>query len=45
MEITTLIIALVLAFIAFKVLMGIVRIGAVIAIVVAAAWFLNGGMA
>ncbi|MCT2558716.1 hypothetical protein N0B51_06960 [Tsuneonella sp. YG55] len=43
MDIVTIIIALALIFIAWKVLMGIVKFGAIILIVVAAAWFLTQG--
>ena len=45
MDIVTIVVALVLAFIAWKVLTGIIKIGAILAVVVLAAWFLtNGGM-
>ena len=43
MSIATIIIALVLIFIAWKVLMGVVKVGAILLIVVAAAWFLTQG--
>lgn len=43
MSIATIIIALVLIFIAWKVLMGVVKVGAILLIVVAAAWFLSQG--
>jgi hypothetical protein len=43
MEIATIVIALVLAFIAWKVLMGIVKFGAIVLILAAAAWFLTSG--
>ncbi|MGB3710416.1 MAG: hypothetical protein WA985_01880 [Erythrobacter sp.] len=45
MELITIIIALVLAFIAFKFLMGLLRIGIVIAILVIGAIVLFGGFA
>ena len=45
MDIVTIVVALVLAFIAWKVLTGIIKIGAILVVVVLAAWFLtNGGM-
>ena len=45
MDIVTIVVALVLAFIAWKVLTGILKIGAILVVVVLAAWFLtNGGM-
>ena len=45
MDIVTIVVALVLAFIAWKVLTGILKIGAILAVVVLAAWFLtNGGL-
>ena len=43
MEIGTIIVALVLIFIAWKVLMGLVKFGAIALIVVAALWFLSQG--
>ena len=43
MEIAAIIVALVLIFIAWKVLMGVVKVGAILLIVVAAAWFLSQG--
>jgi hypothetical protein len=43
MDIVTIIVALALIFIAWKVLMGIVKFGAIILIVVAAAWFMTSG--
>ncbi|MGB3807386.1 MAG: hypothetical protein WA936_09315 [Erythrobacter sp.] len=45
MELITIIIALVLAFIAFKFLMGLLRVGIVIAILVVGAIVLFGGFA
>ena len=42
-SIVTIIVALVLAFIAWKVLMGVVKFGAIILIVVAAIYFLSQG--
>ncbi|MEW4447886.1 hypothetical protein [Qipengyuania sp. JC766] len=46
MDIVTIIVALVLIFIAWKVLMGLVKFGAIALIVVAAIWFLSSaGMA
>ena len=46
MEITTILIALVLAFLAWKVLVGIVKFGAIAVIVIAALYFLSqGGLA
>ncbi|MBX9896289.1 MAG: hypothetical protein K2Y17_00010 [Qipengyuania sp.] len=45
MEIATVIVALVLVFIAWKVLTGIVKFGLIALVVVAAIWFLTqGGM-
>ena len=45
MDIVTIVVALVLAFIAWKVLTGILKIGAILVVVVFAAWFLtNGGL-
>ena len=45
MDIVTIVVALVLAFIAWKVLTGIIKIGAILVVVVLAAWFLtNGGL-
>ena len=45
MDIVTIVVALVLAFIAWKVLTGILKIGAILVVVVLAAWFLtNGGL-
>ena len=45
MDIVTILIALVLAFIAWKVLMGVIKFGAIALIAVAALWFLSqGGM-
>ncbi len=43
MSIVTIIVALALIFIAWKVLMGIVKFGAIILIVVAAIYFLSQG--
>jgi hypothetical protein len=43
MSIATILIALVLAFIAWKVLSGIIKFGAIILIVVAAIWFASQG--
>ncbi len=46
MSIATILIALVLVFIAWKVLMGVVKFGAIALIAVVAIWFLaNGGFA
>ncbi|GMM94443.1 hypothetical protein [Qipengyuania sp. MTN3-11] len=46
MDIVTILVALVLIFIAWKVLMGVIKFGAIALIVVAAIWFLStGGMA
>ena len=45
MDIVTIIVALVLIFIAWKVVKGVVKFGLIALIVVAAVWFLaNGGM-
>ena len=45
MEITTIVVALVLIFIAYKVLSGIVKFGLIALVIVAAIWFLTqGGM-
>ena len=45
MEITTVIIALVLIFIAWKVLSGIIKFGLIAVVIAAAIWFLTqGGM-
>ena len=45
MEITTIIVALVLIFITWKVLSGIIKFGLIALVVVAAIWFLTqGGM-
>ena len=43
MSVATVLIALVLAFIAWKVLTGVIKIGAILLIVVAAAWFASQG--
>ncbi|MGB7406925.1 MAG: hypothetical protein WA908_00315 [Pontixanthobacter sp.] len=43
MDIATIIIALILVFIAWKVLMGIVKFGAIAVIVIAAIYFLSTG--
>lgn len=43
MDIVTIIIALVLVFIAWKVLMGFVKFGAIVAIIIAAIYFLSTG--
>ncbi|MGN3973156.1 hypothetical protein [Tsuneonella sp. SYSU-LHT278] len=43
MDIVTIIIALVLIFIAWKVLMGIVKFGAIALILIAAVWFITSG--
>lgn len=43
MSIVTILVALVLAFIAWKVLMGVVKFGAIVLILAAAAWFLTSG--
>lgn len=43
MDIVTILVALVLAFIAWKVLMGLVKFGAIIVIVIAAIWLLSSG--
>lgn len=43
MEIGTIIVALILIFIAWKVLVGLVKIGAIALIVVAAIWFFSQG--
>ncbi len=43
MDIVTIIVALVLVFIAWKVLMGIVKFGAIALIIVAAIYFLSTG--
>ena len=43
MSITTILIALVLAFIAWKVLSGIIKFAAIILIAVAAVWFASQG--
>ena len=43
MTITTIIVALVLVFIAWKVLMGLVKFGAIALIVIAAIYFLSQG--
>lgn len=45
MSIATIVIALVLCFIAWKVLMGVVKFGAIAVILLAAVWFMSqGGM-
>lgn len=44
MDIVTVIIALVLAFIAFKVLMGLVRVGAIILIIGVVVYLLSQGV-
>ena len=45
MSVATIVIALVLIFIAFKVVKGVIKFGLIALIVVAAIWFLgNGGM-
>lgn len=43
MSIATIVIALVLIFIAWKVLMGVVKFGAIAVILLAAVWFLSQG--
>lgn len=43
MDIVTILVALVLVFIAWKVLMGLVKFGAIIVIVIAAIWLLSSG--
>ena len=43
MEIGTVVIALVLVFIAWKVLTGIIKVGAILLVLAAAAYFLLGG--
>ena len=45
MDIVTIIVALVLAFIAWKVLMGVIKFGAIALIAVAAIWFTSQGNA
>ncbi|WP_338445271.1 hypothetical protein V5F89_08730 [Pelagerythrobacter marensis] len=43
MDIVAIIVALILVFIAWKVLVGLVKFGAIALIVVAAAWFVSQG--
>ena len=43
MDIVTILIALVLIFIAWKVLMGLVKFGAIAVIIIAAIWFISSG--
>ena len=43
MDIVTIIVALVLAFIAWKVLAGVLKFGAIVLIIVAAIWFASQG--
>ena len=43
MDIVTIIVALVLVFIAWKVLVGLVKFGAIAVVVVAAIWFVSQG--
>ena len=45
MDIVTIIVALVLVFIAWKVLMGVIKFGAIALIVIAAIWFISQGNA
>ena len=45
MDIVTILVALVLVFIAWKVLMGLVKFGAIVLIVVATIWFISQGNA
>ncbi len=45
MDIVTILVALVLAFIAWKVLMGVIKFGAIALIAVAAIWFISQGNA
>ena len=45
MDIVTIIVALVLAFIAWKVLMGVIKFGAIALITLAAIWFISQGNA
>ncbi|MEO0461948.1 MAG: hypothetical protein AAF127_02385 [Pseudomonadota bacterium] len=45
MDVLTIIIALGLLFVAWKILMGLIRIGAVVLILGAAFWAVNGGLA
>ena len=43
MAIGTLVVALILVFVAWKVLTGILKVGAILLVVAAAAWFLSQG--
>ena len=43
MDIVAILIALVLIFIAWKVLMGLVKFGAIAVIIIAAIWFISSG--
>ena len=45
MDIVTILVALVLVFIAWKVLMGVIKFGAIALIAVAAIWFISQGNA
>ena len=44
-SITTIIVALIVIFIAWKVLTGVIKFGLIALVVVAAIWFLTGGAA
>ena len=43
MDIVTILVALVLIFIAWKVLMGLIKFGAIAVIIIAAIWFISSG--
>jgi len=45
MSIAAIVIALIVAFLAFKFLTGMIKLVVVIAVIAAAAWFLMGGIA
>ncbi len=43
MDIVTIIVALILVFIAWKVLVGLVKVAAIVAVIAATVWFLSSG--